>query len=164
MLFRSVLLSYIGLQHTRPQNAALVVALQPLLMAIWLRLTEGARLPRSTAIAIAVAFAGALVVIAKGDPRTFVDGGIGWGVILCFFSQFAWIVYTSRLSSFTGWSTLRTTAITSLTGGLVTVGIFAAVWAGGASTPDFRGLGNDSWFAVWMVIRSEEHTSELQSH
>ncbi len=148
----SVLLAYIGLQYTRPQNAALMVALQPLLMAIWLRATGRATLPRSTAIAIGVAFVGAVVVIARGDPRTFVEGGIGWGVILCFFGQFSWIVYTSELPSFTGWSTLRTTALTSITGGVAVVSIFAVVWATGVSSPDFGGLGAGAWLAVWMVI------------
>jgi drug/metabolite transporter (DMT)-like permease len=148
----SVLLAYIGLQHTRPQNAALMVALQPLLMAIWLRITGRGTLARSTAIAIGVAFVGAVVVIAKGDPRTFVHGGIGWGVILCFFGQFTWILYTTELPSFTGWSILRTTALTSVTGGVAVVAIFGAVWGAGASSPDFGGLGNDAWLAVWMVL------------
>ena len=148
----SVLLAYVGLQYTRPQNAALMVALQPVLMAVWLRATGRAALPRSTAIAIGVAFVGAVVVIAKGDPRTFVNGGIGWGVILCFFGQFTWIVYTSELPSFTGWSILRTTALTSITGGVAVVTIFGAVWATGVSSPDFGGLGGDAWLAVWMVI------------
>lgn len=149
----SVLLAYVGLQHTRPQNAALIVALQPLLMAMWLRATGKGKLPRSTAIAIAIAFVGALLVISKGDPRTFVDGGIGWGVILCFFGQFTWILYTTELPSFTGWSILRTTALTSLTGGVAVVAIFAVVWAAGLSHPHFGALGGDGiGLAVWMVL------------
>ena len=148
----SVLLTYVGLQYTRPQDAALMVALQPLLMAIWLRATGRAVLPRSTAIAIGVAFVGAVIVIAKGDPLTFVHGGIGWGVILCFFGQFSWIIYTAELPSFTGWSTLRTTALTSITGGVAVVSIFGAVWATGVSNPDFGGLGGGAWLAVWMVL------------
>ena len=148
----SVLLVYIGLQHTRAQNAALMVALQPLLMAIWLRLSGRGRLARSTAITIGIAFVGTLFVISKGDPRTFVGGGIGWGVILCFFGQFTWILYTSELPLFTGWSVLRTTALTSITGGVAVLVIFAAVWSSGVSKPDFGGLGGDVWFAVWMVL------------
>lgn len=148
----SVLLAYLGLQYTRPQNAALMVALQPLLMAIWLRLTGRGKLARSTAVAIGVAFAGSVVVISRGDPRTFVEGGIGWGVILCFLGQFTWILYTAELASFTGWSILRTTALTSITGGVAVVAIFGAVWAAGVSNPDFGGLGNDAWLAVWMVL------------
>ena len=149
----SVLLAYIGLQHTRPQNAALMVALQPLLMAMWLRVTGKGKLARSTAIAIAIAFAGALLVISEGDPRTFVNGGIGWGVILCFFGQFTWILYTTELPSFTGWSVLRTTAITSITGGLAAVAIFAVVWAAGGSHPHFGALGGGGvGLAVWMVL------------
>ena len=148
----SVLLTYLGLQYTRPQNAALMIAFQPLLMAVWLRVTGRGVLARSTAVAIGVALVGSVIVIAKGDPRTFVDGGVGWGVILCFLGQFTWILYTSELPSFTGWSILRTTTLTSITGGSAVAVIFAAVWAAGVSSPDFGGLGGDAWLAVWMVL------------
>jgi drug/metabolite transporter (DMT)-like permease len=148
----SVLLAYYGLQHTRPQNAALMVALQPLIMAILLRVTGKGILPRSTAVAMAVAFVGAIVVIAEGDPRTFVQGGIGWGVILCFFGQFSWVIYTAELPRFTGWSILRTTTLTTATGGVAVVGVFGIALLAGVSNPDFGALGSDWGYVVWMVL------------
>jgi drug/metabolite transporter (DMT)-like permease len=148
----SVLLAYYGLQHTRPQNAALMVALQPLIMAILLRVTGKGILPRSTAVAMAVAFVGAIVVIAEGDPRTFVEGGIGWGVILCFFGQFSWVIYTAELPRFTGWSILRTTTLTTATGGVAVVGVFGIALLAGVSNPDFGALGSDWGYVIWMVL------------
>lgn len=148
----STLVAYIGLQHTRPQNAALMVALQPLLTAIVLRVTGRGKLPRSTAIAIGVAFLGSLLVIGRGDPRSFVESGVGWGVILCFFSQFAWVMYTIELPSLTGWSILRTTALTSATGGVLVTAITAVVIAVGWSNPHPGALGGSAWLLVWMVI------------
>lgn len=148
----SVLVAYVGLQYTRPQNAALMVALQPLITAVVLRVTGRGNLARSTAIAIAVAFAGSIVVISRGDPRTFVAGGIGWGVSLCFLGQFAWVLYTIELPSFTGWSTLRTTALTSATGGIAVLAITGVVLGAGWSHPEFGKLGSDSWLIVWMVL------------
>lgn len=148
----SILLAYYGLQHTRPQNAALMVALQPVIMAVLLRVTGKGILPRSTAVAMAIAFIGSLLVIAQGDPRTFVEGGIGWGVILCFFGQFTWVLYTAELPRFTGWSILRTTTLTSMTGGVAVLAVFGIALLAGASDPDFGALGGDWGYVVWMVL------------
>ena len=148
----STLVSYIGLQYTRPQNAALMVALQPLLTAVVLRVSGRGKLPRSTAIAIAVAFAGSLLVIGRGDPRSFVEGGVGWGVILCFFAQFAWVLYTIELPSLTGWSILRTTALTSAVGGAQVTAITVVAIAVGWSNPHPLALGSSAWLLVWMVL------------
>lgn len=148
----SVLLMYTGLEHTRAQNAALIAALQPLLTALFLRLTRKGALPRSTAVAIAVAFAGSVVVIARGDPRTFVDGGIGWGVILCLLGQVAWVLYTVELSSFVGWSTLRITAVTAATGGAASAFLWGIALAAGISHPEFGKLGGGNLLLAWMVL------------
>lgn len=148
----STLLSYFGLEHARPQDVALMVALQPLITAVGLRLTRKAVLPRSTAIAIAVALAGSLVVIAHGDPHTFVDGGIGWGVGLSFLGQAAWVVYTVQLASLAGWSVLRMTAITASTGGAMAAAAMGIAVAAGASHPHFGALGAQNLLLVWMVL------------
>lgn len=148
----STLVSYIGLEHARPQDVALMVALQPLITAVGLRLTRKAVLPRSTALAIAVALAGSLVVIAHGDPHTFVDGGIGWGVGLSFLAQVAWVVYTVRLTSLESWSVLRMTAITATTGGAMAAAITGVAVLAGFSHPRFQELGTRNLLLVWMVL------------
>ena len=148
----STLVSYYGLEHARPQDVALMVALQPLMTAVGLRVTRKAVLPRSTAIAIAVALAGSIVVIAHGDPRSFVDGDIGWGVGLSFVAQAAWVVYTVQLASLEGWSVLRMTAITATTGGTMAAAITGIAVAAGLSQPHFGALGTKNLLLVWMVL------------
>ena len=98
--------------------------------------------------AMAVAFVGSLLVIAQGDPRTFVEGGIGWGVILCFFGQFTWVLYTAELPRFTGWSILRTTTLTSMTGRVAVLAVFGIALLAGASDLDFGALGSDWGYVV----------------
>src|SRR4051795_7520984 len=69
------LLSYIGLEHTGPRNAALIVPTMPLLTALvrWLR--DGVRPAGATVGATVVALTGVMLVISGGDLSTLADGG-----------------------------------------------------------------------------------------
>jgi drug/metabolite transporter (DMT)-like permease len=114
------LIGYVGIEHTRPQEASLVAALMPLLtvLATW-ALTR--RAPgRATLVAIAVAFAGVALVITRGDPAQAIHGGglAGDGLILLGAS--GWVVYTLGARRFPDFSPLRYTAL-SATGGIVTI-------------------------------------------
>ena len=71
------LLSYAGLEHTEPQNAALIIALQPLITAIALWLTTRKVPARATFAAMAVALFGVSLVITRGKPGTLFSGGEG---------------------------------------------------------------------------------------
>src|SRR2546427_9881290 len=62
------LLIYTGLAHAKPQNAALITALGPLLTALVLWLRRGVRPARSTLALLGVALIGVALVISGGDP------------------------------------------------------------------------------------------------
>src|SRR4051812_22069223 len=114
------LLSYVGLEHTRTQDAALIVAAQPLLtvLALWLMYKQAPA--RTTLAAMAVALLGVALVITRGHPSD-VRGGEGDLMILI--GAAGWVVYTLGARRFPGYSPLRYTAL-SAAGGTLT--IFAA--------------------------------------
>src|SRR3954469_16501070 len=64
------LLSYVGLEHTGPRNAALIVPTMPLITALvrWAR--DGVKPHPATLGATFVALAGVMLVISRGDLST----------------------------------------------------------------------------------------------
>ena len=135
----SPLLFFVGLAYTQPEHAVIIVALQPTLAALaqwWLR---GRRPAAFTLGAIAVAFAGVvLVVAARGAGTT--DSTL-FGDILVFAGAFCWLSYTMMLAGFPGFGALR---FTTLTCGFGTLAILIvtglAYWSGQAGQPSLPAL------------------------
>lgn len=83
-----------GMQHIAAGRGALVVATTPiitLLAAAWL-LKEG--MTAQKALGSALALAGCLTVIGKGDPLAFMDGKVGAGETLILGCAVMWSAYT----------------------------------------------------------------------
>lgn len=83
-----------GMQHITAGRGALVVALNPvitLLAAAWL-LKEGMTVQK--ALGSALAFAGCLTVIGKGDPFALLGGKVGAGETLILGCAVMWSIYT----------------------------------------------------------------------
>ena len=138
------LLSYIGLQHTGPRNAALIVAAMPLTTAAYRFARDGVRPARGTVALAFVALAGVLLVLSRGQLSTLTAGGVGWGAGLVALGMTGWVAYTVGADRFPGWSPLRYTAL-SATAGTVSIVVIAqvATLAGWIATP----TGSD-WAAV----------------
>ena len=139
------LLAYTGLAHARPQSAALIIALGPLLTAVVLWLKSRIRPARTTLAALVVALAGVALVISAGHPESIFTGAIGWGDLLVLGGALSFVIYTIGAAEFRSFSPLRFTAITAALGwpaialGAVvatatglepepSVGAFTAVW------------------------------------
>src|ERR1019366_6803165 len=127
------ILAFVGLGRSRPEHAAIIMALQTPIAAFAHWVLKGTRPAIFTLGCIAAAIAGVFMVITKGDLGNTFAGGTLVGDLLIFLGAMSWIVYSIGAVSFPGWSALRFSTLTALPG---TVGIF---------------------------VRSEEHTSELQS-
>ena len=110
------LLAYTGLAHARPQSAALIIALGPLLTALVLWLKKRIRPARSTLAALVVALGGVALVISGGHPETIVTGAIGWGDALVLAGALSFVVYTVGASEHADLSPLRFTALTAALG------------------------------------------------
>jgi drug/metabolite transporter (DMT)-like permease len=139
------LLAYVGLEHTRAQDAALIVASQPLLMVLALWLMYKQVPAKATLVAMGLALLGVLLVITRGDP-TQLSGGTGDLMILVGAAGF--VVYTLGARRFPELSPLRYTALSA---GFGTLTIFAATAIvtvlGVESLPSGGDLG-----AVWLQI------------
>ena len=84
----------IGLQHIAAGRGSLVVALNPVVVALaaWVFLNEPLR--QKQWLGIAIALIGCVIVLGNGDPRRFFTGAIGIGELLIIGCVFAWTSYT----------------------------------------------------------------------
>jgi drug/metabolite transporter (DMT)-like permease len=123
------LLAFTGLDHARPQSAALVVALGPLVTAAILWGRSGIRPPRVTAVAMAVALVGVALVISGGDPASIAGGSVGWGDGLVLLGVISFVFYTLGAAAHADLSALRYTALTASLGWLAIAGATAAATA-----------------------------------
>src|SRR4051812_425223 len=116
------LLTYVGLEHTRPQSASLIVALMPLVtvLVVWAR-TRVAPAPAQFAF-VAVALAGVALVISRGRLSDLVGGGLG-GDALVLVGATLFVFYTMGAASLPDWSPLRYTALSAIGGTLSIVAI-----------------------------------------
>ncbi len=83
-----------GLQHLPAGKAALVITLNPvmtLLMAAWI---FKERLNTIIATGMALAIAGAVVVLSHGQPATLLQGAMGVGELLILGCVVCWVLYT----------------------------------------------------------------------
>ncbi|MCW2997821.1 MAG: permease of the drug/metabolite transporter superfamily [Solirubrobacterales bacterium] len=119
------LFTYLGLEHTRPQNAALIVATTPLITALvrWRR--DGARPARATLAFMGLALAGVVLVITHGAPGSLVDGGIGGGEALVLLGVIGWVLYTTGVARFPAHSPLRYTTLSAVAGTLTILAVTA---------------------------------------
>jgi drug/metabolite transporter (DMT)-like permease len=139
---------WIGLGTTRPEHASIILALQSPLTALAVWLVHGQRPAPFTLGCVAVAIAGVVLVITKGDPANALVGGSLVGDVLILCGAVSWVTYTLAANRFRGWSPLRFTVLTCIPGavGLVAANLLALA-IGAASVPDMATLA-----AVWWQI------------
>jgi drug/metabolite transporter (DMT)-like permease len=144
------LLGYLGLEHTRPQDAALIVAAQPLLTVLVLWLTARQTPARATLVAMAVALLGVALVISRGDPSNLGHGSEGDLMVLV--GSVGWVFYTLGARRFAGFSPLRYTTLTASAGTLTILAATAAMTATGSEAIPGPGDVAADWLQVLFVI------------
>ncbi len=93
-IFAYSLCFFYGLQHIQAGRGALVVALNPVAVALAAALFLGERLTPKKALGVAIALLGCLVVVGGGDPFALLRGEIGVGELLIIGCVIGWTVYT----------------------------------------------------------------------
>lgn len=88
------LLFFTGLQTVEASRAALIIALNPVAIAVVSVWLLGERLTRSQTAGIAVSIVGAATVIGRGDLGGLVRGGVGRGEWLLLGCVASWTLYT----------------------------------------------------------------------
>jgi drug/metabolite transporter (DMT)-like permease len=151
---------WLGLGFTRPEHASVILALQTPLTAIAVWLTRGQRPPTFTLACVAVAIAGVLLVVTRGEPHAALAGSSERGLLgdmLVLLGALAWTTYTLAAARFRGWSPLRYSALTCVPG---FVGLLAAhalaIALGAARVPALGDIAAVGWqigyFAVGSVV------------
>jgi drug/metabolite transporter (DMT)-like permease len=146
------LLTYLALEHTRPQDASLIVATSPLLTALAVWLTTRVKPSRTTVAAMAVALFGVVLVITHGDPASLTGGDGRAGDLLVLGGVASFVAYTMGARRFAGFSPLRYTAL-SATGGTLTILAVTAVltFTGTYPMPSLGDVG-DIWSQIVYII------------
>ncbi|WP_183635856.1 EamA family transporter [Niveibacterium umoris] len=137
---------FYGLQHVQAGRGALVIALNPVAVALaaWLLMGEALSLARLAGVAIALA--GCLMVIGRGDPLALLRGEIGSGEIAILGCVAGWCAYTliGRRVSRT-LAPLTMTFYASVAGGLMLL-------CAGLAEGSLRTLPVVSWHAVAALL------------
>lgn len=142
-----------GLEYTRPEHAAIIMALQTPMTALALWRTRGLRPAPFTVGCIAFAVAGVLLVVTKGDPARAFGGGTLAGDALVFLGAVSWVVYTLAGGRFSGWSPLRMSVLTCIPGSIGLVAINALTVASGYSVPpSLEQLWSLKWQLGYFVV------------
>ena len=135
------LLAYTGLAHARPESAALIVALGPLLTALVLWRRTRTRPPASTFVLLGIALAGVFLVLSKGHPSSVVGGSVGWGDGLVLAGAFSFVLYGIGASRHPELSPLRYTALTAALGwAAIAAATAVALGSGLVAVPSARDL------------------------
>lgn len=134
-----------SLERIGAGRGALIMALNPLGIAIGAWLFFDDRMTPVRWLGIALALAGAAVVVSRGELATLAAGAIGVGELLMMGSALCWVVYTllgrpvlARMTPLgaTAWAAVLGTPL------LAICGLFERPW------PALAALPADGWWAV----------------
>ncbi len=145
------LLVFGGLARSRPEHGAVIVATMPMLTALTTWVVRGVRPSRLTLASVGAAFAGVLLVISKGHADFLHEGSaVGDAMILA--GALCWVGYTMGAASFPGWSALRYTALTTLTGtGAIALATLAAIELGVSHPTRLDAIAAVGWQLAYMI-------------
>ena len=147
------ILMLLGLARSRPEHAAIIMALQTPIAAFVHWALKGARPANFTLACIAFAVVGVVLVISKGDPLHVFAGGTFFGDLLIFLGAMSWVAYTVGAVSFPGWSALRFTTLTCLPGAagiLLITGV--ATLCGYTTVPAEATVVSVTWELAYLAI------------
>lgn len=147
------LLAFAGLEHTTPEHAALIVATSPLITLLASSALARTAPSKVTLGFVIVALVGVLLVIGHGDPSAVINGGVNGGDLLVLFGTASFVVYTLGARRFTGFSSLRYTAL-SASGGTITVLAVTeiATLAGWLDAPSPGDVAAIWWQLAYVVV------------
>ncbi len=149
----SPMLIFLGIALSSPEHAAIIVALQPSMTALADWVIRGRRPGRFTLACLALAFAGVVTVVTRGDlVHVFVKGEIA-GDIFAVLGAMCWVSYTMAAENFKGWSALRFTTLTIIPGTLGCVVVTAVLVAAGlAVVPSAAALASVWWQLAYLTL------------
>ncbi len=132
------ILGFLGLTRSRPEHAAIIVALMPLITALMNWLIRGLRPRAMTLAATLVALVGVVLVITRGHLHLEGTGTLDADALVLA-GVICWVGYTMGASYVPGASALRYTALSMALGTLTIIVVtLAASAAGFAHLPTWQ--------------------------
>ncbi|MBJ7354285.1 MAG: DMT family transporter [Thermoleophilaceae bacterium] len=144
------LLAYVGLSHTEPQNAAVLMATMPLVAVLvrWWR--DGTRPHPVTLVFIFTAIIGVALLVTKGHPSE-ISGGFGDLLVLA--GVICWVFYTTSAAETPHWSPLRFTTLTVIPGAMAILLVtIAADLIGQQHAPSATDLGAAAPALAFIIL------------
>lgn len=83
-----------GLMRIEASRAAVIVANNPVAIALFAALIFGESLTLHKVAGIVLSVAGAITVVVRGDVTQLVSGGVGWGELMIFGCVISWTIYS----------------------------------------------------------------------
>lgn len=146
------ILGYLGLARSRPEHAAIIVALLPLIGAMIGWLVHGRRPDRAIVVAMAIAFAGVVLVVTRGHWHAVLGGGL-LADALVLAGVACWIGYSMGAQFLPQFSTVRYTALSMALGTLSIVAItLVATLAGAAHVPTMPVVASTGFDIAYLSL------------
>jgi drug/metabolite transporter (DMT)-like permease len=98
------ILGFLGLSQSRPEHAAIIVALMPLVTAVLTWVLRGQRPAPVTVASLLVALLGVAMVVTRGDVRLALHGTLHADALVLA-GVVCWVAYTMGATTLTGVST-----------------------------------------------------------
>lgn len=134
-------------------TASIMESLMPMISVVIVWLFYKRRPHRFTLFAVGVSFAGAILVVTKGDFSAFMkalDGIVP--AILIFIAVVGWVVYTLGAKTFAGWTALRYSALSCIFGTATLAAIVVVITAaGGVAMPTAETIKAASPHLMFMI-------------
>jgi drug/metabolite transporter (DMT)-like permease len=144
----SPMLVFYGISFTGAERGAVVVALQPLMMALAQWILHRRRPARFTFACIAAAFCGVVLVVTKGGVAAEDTPHAILGSAMILSGGICWVLYTIGTERLSGWSAWRITVSTMIPGTAVTVMLtLLFIGLGLSTTPTMATI----WQAKWEL-------------
>ncbi len=85
---------FLGLERIEAGRASLIIANNPVFIALFSALLFRERLRPLAVLGILLSLSGAAVVITRGNLLSALDGGVGWGELFIFCCVLSWVAYS----------------------------------------------------------------------
>jgi drug/metabolite transporter (DMT)-like permease len=134
--------------------ASIMESLMPMISIVIVWMFFKRRPHLFTLICVLLSFIGAMLVITKGDIKTFL-GTTGHFIpsILILMAVFGWVIYTMGGSEFSGWSALRYSTLSCLLGTVTAIVIVVgATTFGFISVPAIESIKLVSPHLLFMIV------------
>ena len=93
-VFSYNILFFWGLQSIDASRASVIIANNPIFIAVFASLIFKERLGLVKSLGIPVSVAGAVIAISKGDVAGLLEGAFGWGDVMIFGCVFSWVAFS----------------------------------------------------------------------